>query len=91
MVNDSKILTGPTAQLAPALLLHLDPMLVGGGLDPLPGLVALVVADVLDLVETGDGVANVAGVFQGLLALLWKGELFAAEIIAVGLVEFGYC
>src|SRR5438309_204909 len=69
---------GPAAphQLAPVLRFDLDVEPASRRLDPLPGGVAVGVADVLDLVEPGDGVANVARVVDGLLALLGERELF---------------
>src|ERR1700712_3007434 len=78
------------AQLAPALLVDLDVVLLRRGLDPLPGLVALLVAHPLDLIEAGDGVAHVAGVLQGLLALLGKGEAPGRDLVALFGVQFGH-
>src|SRR5689334_3406798 len=57
------------AELVPALLVHFDAELVGRLLDPLPSLVALVVADSLHLVEPGHRVADVVGIAQRFLAL----------------------
>src|SRR5438309_4110222 len=45
------------AELAPALLVHLDPVFLGGALDPTPRFVKLMVRDALDLVESRDRIA----------------------------------
>ena len=52
---------------------HLDAELLGGGFDVVEGLFAFGVGDVLDLVEAGDGVADVGGVVERLLALFGEG------------------
>jgi hypothetical protein len=44
-------------------------------LDSLPRGTTLSFGNALDLMETGSGIANVSGIFQGLLALLWESEL----------------
>src|ERR1700716_918247 len=49
-------------------------MLFRGRLDPPPGRLALAVAHALDLVEAGDRIANMTGVIEWLLALLWKSK-----------------
>jgi len=46
--------------------LHLDPVVFCGGFDVREGLLAFVVGDVFDLVEAGDGVADVRGVVERL-------------------------
>src|SRR5947209_1852894 len=78
------------AQLAPALLVHLDPVLLGGALDPAPSFVTFVVGDALDLVEPRDRVAHVAGIVERLLALLREGELILIEAVALLFTEFGH-
>src|SRR5215469_14032475 len=62
-------LTG-LAQLAPVRLVDFDVELLRGFDDPLPGRVLFRVGDALDLVEPGNGAADVLGVGQGLFALL---------------------
>src|SRR4051794_31450077 len=76
--------------LAPALFVHFDAMLVCGFLDAPPGGVALVVADAFDLVEAGDRVADVAGVVERFLALLGERELILVQAIALLFVELGH-
>src|SRR5689334_3126285 len=65
-------------------------MLVRSPLDAGPGLVALAVADTLDLVEASDRVADMAGVVERLLALLGKGELVLVEAVALLVAEFSH-
>src|SRR5512132_2065567 len=74
----------PGDQLAPVLGLDLDLEPVGRGLDPLPSLVALAVADPFDLVEAGHGVADMGGVGERLLARLGEGELALGEVVLLG-------
>jgi hypothetical protein len=59
---------------------QLDVVLFRCGLDALPRRVALGVADVFHLVEARHGIAHVAGIFQGLLALFLEREFLAREI-----------
>src|SRR6478672_1444248 len=78
------------ADFAPALLLNVDAMLVGGFLDSPPSRVALIVADSFDLVEARDRVAHVARIVQRLLALLRKRELIVVEAVTLLFAEFGH-
>jgi hypothetical protein len=68
---------------------QLDVVLFRGGLNALPRCIALGVADVFHLVEASHGIAHVAGICQGLLALLFERELGGGQVVAVGLVELG--
>jgi hypothetical protein len=77
-------------QLAPALFVQLDVVLFRCGLDALPRGVALGVADVFHLVEACHGIAHVAGIFQGLLALFFESKLSSGQIVAIALVELGH-
>ena len=74
----------PGEQLAPVVGLDLDVEPVGRGLDALPGLVALAVADPFDLVEAGHGVADTGRVGERLLARLGEGELAFGEVVVLG-------
>jgi hypothetical protein len=73
---------GLLAEVVPVAFFDLYAVVFGGGLDVGEGLFAFVVGDVFDLVEAGDGVADVRGVVQGLLALVGKGVDRGREIVA---------
>src|SRR5271155_4977039 len=63
-------------------------VLFRGGLDSLPGCATLRLGDILHLVETRGGVADVRGVFQGFFALLGKCVLGRRYSIASCLIQF---
>jgi len=67
----------------PAGFVDLDAVLPRRGLDALPCCVAFSVADAVDLIETRDGVANMARVFERLLPLGRKRKLSLAEIVSL--------
>jgi len=64
-------------------LFHIDAVVLCGGFDVGEGLFAFVVGDVFDLVEAGDGVADVRGVVKGLLALVGECVNRGGEIVAL--------
>src|SRR4051812_22400083 len=78
------------ADLAPALFVHFDVELLCRGLDAFPRLVAFRVADVLHLVEAGDGIAHMGRVLERLLALLGKCELLGVNGTALICVELAH-
>ena len=65
---------GFVAEFAPVGFGHFDAELFGGGFDVVEGFFAICVGDVLDLVEAGNGVADVGGVVEGFFALFGEGE-----------------
>lgn len=71
----------------PVGLGHCYAVVFGGGFDVGEGLVAFVVGDVFDLVEAGDGVANVGGVVERLFALVGEGVDRCGECVAFFGVE----
>ncbi len=71
-------------QLAPVVGRDLDIEFLGCGPDPLPGSIPLGVADPFDLVEAGDGIANVGGVVERLLAFGGKREGVLVELLLLG-------
>jgi hypothetical protein len=75
------------AEVLPASLRHVDAVVLCGGLDVGEGLFALVVCDILDLIEAGDGVADMGGVVQRLLALVGEGIDGCGELAALLRVE----
>jgi len=93
--GDARLLDLPAAPAAPAALheltpaagVNLDTEFARGGSDSPPGCVALGVADALDLVETGDGVAHVPRVVEGLFALFGKRETLSGHPIALTLAQ----
>lgn len=76
--------------LAPAFLAQFDPVFFGRRLDSRPCGVAVVVADILHLVEPRDGVAHMGSVFERLLALLGEGERAGFKIVTVFGGKFGH-
>jgi hypothetical protein len=66
---------------------HVDTIVPGCSFDIAERLFALVVGDVLDLVEAGDGVTDVRRVVQGLLALVGEGIDRGGEVAAFFGVE----
>jgi hypothetical protein len=50
------------AEIMPTAFGHLDPVVFGSGLDIGEGLFPLLVGDVLDLIESGNGIADMRGV-----------------------------
>jgi len=61
-------------QFAPTRFIHFHMKLGSRMFNAFPGFVALFVGDVLDLVETRDGITDMRGVMKRLFALLGKGE-----------------
>jgi len=58
----------------PALFRHLDAVLLGRGLDPLPGCIAFGITHTFDLIEPRNSVAHMARAFERFLALLGERE-----------------
>lgn len=77
-------------EIAPILFIEFDVEFAGGGADALPGFVALGVRYSLHLVETGDGVANVFRVVEGLFPFFGKRVFAAGNLIAIVLIEFAH-
>jgi hypothetical protein len=65
---------GPCAQHPPIRLYNLNSKPSGTELDPSPSFVAFRISDTLDLVEAGDRIANMGGVFQRFFSLRGKRE-----------------
>jgi hypothetical protein len=78
---------GLFAKIVPVGFGHFDTVMFGCSFDVGEGLFALVVGDILDLVETGDGVADVRGVVERLFALFGKGVNGGRKIVALLGVE----
>jgi len=74
---------GMLAQLFPVGLLHLDAEFPGCSFDSVEGLLAVFVGDVLDLIESRDGVADVGGVFEGFFALVGEGVVGVVDVLAI--------
>jgi len=74
-------------QIVPACFGHLNAVVFGSGFDVGKGLFAFVVGDVFDLIEPGDGVADVGGVIQGFLAFVGEGIGGRWEFVALLCVE----
>ena len=72
------------AQFTPVRLGQFDPVLLGRGADPLPGLVPLGVAHPFDLVEAGHRVPDVLGVDERFLALFREGKVGVAQRVFFG-------
>ena len=66
---------------------HLDSVVFGCGFDIGEGLFPLLVGDVFDLVETGDGIADMRGVVEGFFALVREREHGGGKFIALIRVE----
>src|ERR1035441_9598882 len=85
--------TGPQTErltkLAPVLLMQLYLVFLRSGLDPFPGGVALRVGHPLHLLETGDCVAHVSRIMDGLFPFLGKSEVFIGDMIAASFKDFG--
>jgi hypothetical protein len=62
-------------------------VVLGGGFDVGEGLFALVVGDVLHLIEAGDGVADVGGVVERLLALVGEGIDGCGKLVSLLCIE----
>src|ERR1700693_3657229 len=71
-------------EIAPALLLDVDAVVLRRLLDVGEGEVAIGIGDALDLVEAGERVAHMARVGQGLLALLGEGIVAVGQIAPCG-------
>ena len=78
---------GLFAKIMPVCFGHFDTVVFCRRFDIGEGLFALVIGDILDLVEAGDGVADVRGVVERLFALFWKGVNGGREIVALVGVE----
>jgi hypothetical protein len=78
---------GLLAEVVPAGFGHVYTVVFCGGLDVGEGLFAFVIGDVFDLIEAGDGVADMGGVVKGLLALVGKGVDRGGEFVALLCVE----
>ncbi len=74
---------GVAAEIVGAGFGHVDFEVFCGGFEVGEGLFAVGFRDVFDLVEAGDGVADVAGVGHGLLALFGEGEGGVGEVLFV--------
>ena len=59
-------------QVMPVGFRHFYAVVFGGGFNVGEGVFAFVVGDILDLVEAGDGVADVGGVVERLFAFSGK-------------------
>lgn len=71
---------------------HVDVEFLGCGLDAVEGFFALVVGDILHLVEARDGVADVRGVFEGFFALVGECVVGVVDFFAVvGGEGVGFC
>src|SRR2546426_8167945 len=68
-------------QLSPPLCGDLDVVTFCCGLDPFPRAIPVRVSDAFDLIETRDGVTDVASVGQGFLTLVRKRELAVFQSI----------
>src|SRR5438132_3258481 len=82
----ASVLAGLAAleEVAPVVGGDVDVERAGGRPDALPGLVPLGVGHALDLVEAGDGVADVGGVGERLLALVGEGEGAVGHPVLLG-------
>ena len=72
----------------PGFLGHVDVEMLRGLLDIGEGEVALVIADVVHLIESGEGVADVGGICQRFLPLLGERKNAVGKIVSLGGVEF---
>ena len=70
--------------------MYFDTELLGGSLDALPRRIALGLGDTVNLIETRDGIADMARVLERLLALSWKRKFPVAETIALFRSQFGH-
>jgi hypothetical protein len=75
------------AQVVPSGLRHVDTVVFGGGFDVGEGLFALLISDVFDLIEAGDGVPNVGSVCERLFALGCECVDGGREFVALFCVE----
>jgi hypothetical protein len=73
---------GLFAEIVPVGFGHFDIVVLGCSFDVGEGLFALVVGDVLDLVEAGDCVADVRGIVERLFAFIGKGVDGGRKIVA---------
>ena len=71
------------AEIVPAAFGHLDSVVVGCGFDVGEGLFPLLVGDVLDLVETGDGIADMRGVAEWFFAFVGESEYGGGQFVAL--------
>ena len=75
------------AQIVPACFSHVNAVVFGGGFDVGKCLFAFVVGDVFNLIEAGDGVADVRGVGERLFALVGESVGGGGELVALLCVE----
>src|SRR5215467_6595331 len=68
-------------QLPPVTGLYFDVVFPGLGSNPLPGRVAIGIADVLYLIEARDRIPNVLGVVDWFLPLPWERELLGRNAV----------
>jgi hypothetical protein len=78
---------GLLAEVVPATLSHLDAIVFGCGFDVGEGLFALMIGDVFDLIEAGDGIANMRGIVERLFALFGEGKGRSGDFVALFRVE----
>jgi len=78
---------GLFAKIMPVCFGHFDTVVFCRRFDIGEGLFALVIGDILDLVEAGNGVADVRGVVERLFALFWKGVDRRRKLVALLGVE----
>jgi DNA polymerase (family 10) len=77
-------------EIAPILFIEFHVEFVGGGADPLPGLVALRVRYSFHLIESSDGVANVLRVMDRLFPFFRERVLAAVNLIAIMLIQLAH-
>src|SRR5690349_6190593 len=78
------------AEFAPAFLLNVHAMILGGLLDAFECFIALLVRDALNLVKARKRIADVARIFERFLALFWERKLVLVELVALLLTEFAH-
>src|SRR5205085_12482884 len=84
----SGLLGPPTfQQLSPASFGDVDVVFASGGADATPRLVAIGVADALDLIEAGDCISNMPRVDQRLLALSRERKRPVGKFVLLGGAE----
>jgi hypothetical protein len=67
-------LSAARSEFAPAILFHIDAVIVGGLLDVGEGKLAVGIRNVLDLIEAGERINHMTGVGQRLFPLPREGE-----------------
>jgi hypothetical protein len=71
----------------PACFGHVDSVVFGGSFDIGEGLFALLVGNVFDLIEAGDGITDVGGVGERLFALVGEGVGGGGKFVTLLCVE----